>query len=77
MVKNVPNVTVAFGMPRIDGTEVPISEVIAVCPPESVNVASVSSDGRHVIVAVDPQSLEAQPETGSLQYHITLEGVGP
>ena len=70
----IPPATVSFGFPRINGIELPVDNIHAYHPYVMPNVTTVSSKGRVITVAVDPDNpkpgpISKEPKNIFLEYH--------
>jgi len=57
----IPPATVSFGFPRVNGIELPVDSIFAYRPYVMPNVTTVSSNGRDIIVTVDPDNPKHGP----------------
>jgi len=66
----IPSTTVTFGFPKINGIELPVSNVYAFRPYITPNVTKVSLQGRDMTVILDPDNPQPGPMSKERHYFI-------
>ena len=66
--KKVPSVTVTFGIPKVNGIELPLNRVSAHRPHITPNITTITSEKRATTVVIDPCNPRPGPVSRAPEY---------